>query len=210
MLSLRAIIKASAVAAAIAGSFSLAQSNAVAIPHLTAETAAPIYMKCDGFTKGADSPKGHDWIEVSSFSFGQSNTSTIGSATGGAGAGKVKFNEFTIKKTTDKASPVFFKAFHSGQHDSCTVNFDRQNTSETQPFMTFHMENVMISSYHVSSGGDRPTESISFNFTKIEFKDNVHPSPSPTTGSNTTGGTLVPGTNLTNPSPSPSPRVKPQ
>ena len=29
----------------------------------------------------------------------------IGSATGGAGAGKVKFNEFTIKKTTDSASP---------------------------------------------------------------------------------------------------------
>lgn len=28
-----------------------------------------------------------------------------GSATGGAGAGKVKFNEFTITKTTDQASP---------------------------------------------------------------------------------------------------------
>jgi hypothetical protein len=30
---------------------------------------------------------------------------TIGSATKGAGAGKIKFNEFTIKKTTDQASP---------------------------------------------------------------------------------------------------------
>jgi hypothetical protein len=26
-------------------------------------------------------------------------------ATGGAGAGKIKFNEFTIKKTSDQASP---------------------------------------------------------------------------------------------------------
>jgi hypothetical protein len=31
-----------------------------------------------------------------------------GSETGGAGAGKIKFNEFTIKKTSDKASPIFF------------------------------------------------------------------------------------------------------
>jgi hypothetical protein len=26
----------------------------------------------------------------------------------GSGAGKIKFNEFSIKKTTDAASPVFF------------------------------------------------------------------------------------------------------
>jgi len=30
----------------------------------------------------------------------------VGSATGGAGAGKIKFNEFTIKKTTDSASTM--------------------------------------------------------------------------------------------------------
>lgn len=29
----------------------------------------------------------------------------IGSATSGAGGGKIKFSEFTIKKTTDMASP---------------------------------------------------------------------------------------------------------
>ena len=32
----------------------------------------------------------------------------IGSATGGAGAGKVTFNPFVITKKIDKASPVFF------------------------------------------------------------------------------------------------------
>jgi hypothetical protein len=31
-----------------------------------------------------------------------------GSATGGAGAGKIKFNEFQITKTTDQASPLSF------------------------------------------------------------------------------------------------------
>jgi len=41
---------------------------------------------------------------------------TIGSATGGAGAGKVKFNEFTIHKTTDRASPTLYKNVSTGKH----------------------------------------------------------------------------------------------
>jgi hypothetical protein len=35
------------------------------------------------------------------------NPTTIGSGTSGAGAGKIKFNEFQITKTTDKSSPTF-------------------------------------------------------------------------------------------------------
>jgi type VI protein secretion system component Hcp len=48
-------------------------------------------------------------FEIKDFSFGVENPTTIGSATGGAGAGKIKFNEFTIKKTSDSASPAFFQ-----------------------------------------------------------------------------------------------------
>ena len=44
-------------------------------------------------------------FEIKDFSFGVENQTTIGSATGGAGAGKIKLNELTIKKTTDTASP---------------------------------------------------------------------------------------------------------
>jgi type VI secretion system secreted protein Hcp len=47
-------------------------------------------------------------FEIKDFSFGIENPTTIGSATGGAGAGKIKFNEFSITKTTDTASPNFF------------------------------------------------------------------------------------------------------
>jgi hypothetical protein len=47
-------------------------------------------------------------FEIKDFSFGVENPTTIGSATGGAGAGKIKFNEFSITKTTDSASPNFF------------------------------------------------------------------------------------------------------
>src|ERR1700720_4537057 len=36
----------------------------------------------------------------------KANPSSVGSATGGAGAGKARFNEFTITKTSDSASPI--------------------------------------------------------------------------------------------------------
>ena len=62
-------------------------------------------------------------FEIKDFSFGVENPTTIGSATGGAGAGKVKFNEFTIKKTSDSASPAFFeiKDFSFGVENPTTI-----------------------------------------------------------------------------------------
>ena len=53
---------------------------------------------------------------INDFTFGVENATTIGSATGGAGAGKVKFNEFTIRRTTDQSSPVLFKNCCVGAH----------------------------------------------------------------------------------------------
>ena len=46
-------------------------------------------------------------IQLGEFTLGMENKTTIGSATGGAGAGKVQFAEFTIKKVVDKASGSF-------------------------------------------------------------------------------------------------------
>ena len=37
--------------------------------------------------------------------------------------------------------------------------------------MQLVLTNCMISGYSASSGGDRPTESLSLNFTKVEFKN---------------------------------------
>src|SRR2546423_9122241 len=65
-----------------------------------APTAAITGTSQDAVFKGSQG-----WFEIKDFSFGVENPTTIGSATGGAGAGKIKFNEFTIKKTTDVSSP---------------------------------------------------------------------------------------------------------
>src|ERR1041385_2190139 len=88
-------------------------------------------------------------FEIKDWSFGVENPTTIGSATGGAGSGKAKFNEFTIKKTTDQASPLFFRSCAAGTHFPKIELFCRKagGEAENNVFMKIHMSDVLISSY---------------------------------------------------------------
>ena len=69
-------------------------------------------MSRSGLTVLPEPPIGHGHsvgeVSVAAADINSDGATTIASVTGGAGAGKIKFNEFTIKKTTDKASSTFF------------------------------------------------------------------------------------------------------
>lgn len=70
---------------------------------------------CAGHRGNSTFPGHEGWIEVESASYGnlaltEENHVAIQSATGGAGAGKAKFNEFSITKAVDVASPKLFQA----------------------------------------------------------------------------------------------------
>ena len=54
-------------------------------------------------------------FEIYSFSWGASNPTTIGSSSGGAGAGKVSLSSFNIMKKTDSASPALFTELRQGR-----------------------------------------------------------------------------------------------
>jgi type VI secretion system secreted protein Hcp len=114
-------------------------------------------------------------FEIKDFSFGVENPTTIGSATGGAGAGKIKFNEFTIKKTSDSASPNFFKNCAAGAHYKKVVIEMRKGggdpNSAGKPFLCFYFETVFTTKIDWSGPGDEgPEESITFVFGKMVIK----------------------------------------
>jgi type VI secretion system secreted protein Hcp len=56
------------------------------------------------------------WTEIKSFSYSVENPTTIGSVTGGAGAGKTKLDELTIDKNVDATSPQIFQRLAEGKH----------------------------------------------------------------------------------------------
>jgi type VI protein secretion system component Hcp len=96
----------------------LAGTSAIT-PH-PASAAVDTYLvfveTSQGQIKGASTFPGHEgWVEVNGASLGnlaltEENHAALQRATSGAGAGKVKFNPFSITKEIDSASPKFFQA----------------------------------------------------------------------------------------------------
>jgi type VI secretion system secreted protein Hcp len=106
-------------------------------------------------------------FEIKDFSFGVENPTTIGSGTGGAGAGKIKFNEFTIKRTTDKCSPDFFFNSCIGSHYKNVYIEMRKSggdiASSGKPFLQFRFGVVFTTKIDWSGPGDEgPEEGVTF------------------------------------------------
>jgi type VI secretion system secreted protein Hcp len=69
----------------------------------------------------------------------------------------------------DKSSYAWRQESLKGVGVPCEVHFCMTDSGQLKTYATYKLENCMVSGYSVSSGGDRPTESTSINFTKIEF-----------------------------------------
>lgn len=132
----------------------------------------PIYMQYDGI-KGSATEAGHkDWIELESAQCGVNRH--IETATGrGANrsAGAPSLSEITCTKNLDKASVNIFKASLSGEGKKCVIDFCRTEGDKVEKYLTITLENTLISSYSISGhgGSGTPMESLSLNFTKIEY-----------------------------------------
>jgi type VI secretion system secreted protein Hcp len=106
-------------------------------------------------------------VNVASFSWGAENPTTIGSATGGAGAGKIKFNEFTIQKTVDATSPKLFENMAAGAHYKKAILSVRQAGAK-EPYYEIRFETVFTTK--IDNAGDNPNvpmESITFVYGKL-------------------------------------------
>jgi type VI secretion system secreted protein Hcp len=112
-------------------------------------------------------------FEIYSFSWGASNPVSIGSASGGAGAGKVSISSFNVMKRTDSASPALFLNCCKGQHFTEGHVVLRKAGGDALEYLTYDFEEVFVESvqWSGSSGGDdTPTESVSFAFGKVDIK----------------------------------------
>ncbi len=107
-------------------------------------------------------------IEVSSWSWGVSQTVASSDGSGG-GAGKATFKDFTFVKKLDKASSTLFLACASGKHiPEVVVSVVDDKGS---PIGTIRFEDVLVSDFTTTANGSStPTESISLNYTKVEVK----------------------------------------
>ncbi len=136
----------------------------------------PIYMKYnDGAIKGDVTADGHtDWIELNSFQWGVGRG--ISSPTGGSKdreSSAPSLSEITVTKAQDSASGKLLTEAFQGEGVKCVLDFCKTDAGKLEVYMTYELEDTMISGYSISSGGDRPSESLSLNFVKINFVPKV-------------------------------------
>jgi type VI secretion system secreted protein Hcp len=133
-----------------------------------------IYMKY-GPVEGEVTTKGFDkWIELNSFQWG------LGRAFSSMAGGNVSqregslpsVSEITVTMNTGKPTVKLLTEALKGKGNIETKIAFVRTEQGGQPidYMLYTLTNTAISGYSVSSGGDRPSESISLNFSKIEVK----------------------------------------
>jgi type VI protein secretion system component Hcp len=124
-------------------------------------------------------------IDVQAYSMGISNQTTIGSASGGAGAGKASFAALNITKALDRTSPLLLTVVASGSHFASADLYVED--LEGHVITWIHLGTVFVDSESESGDGQRPVDSLSLEFGTMFWTYNVL-NANGTIASSTTGG----------------------
>lgn len=135
-----------------------------------------IYLKYDTIKGNVTAEGFKEWIELGSFQWGVGRG--IGSPHGSEGvreSSEPSLSEVSVTKQLDKASNDLLAAALHGKPVKAEIVFTRTKSGGggVEEFLRYELSNTMTSGYSVSSGGDRPSESLSLNFTKVMVKNSV-------------------------------------
>lgn len=136
--------------------------------------AVDIFCKIDGIDGESTDDKHKKWIECQNYSHGVAQPLSSASRTGGRTGGRADFENFSITKTIDSATPDLNVHCCNGKHipkvevECCLA------TEDKHCFMKYEMEDVIVSSVapngSASSDDVRPAEQLSLAYGKIKWE----------------------------------------
>jgi type VI secretion system secreted protein Hcp len=131
----------------------------------------PILVKCTEWAGESKVEGFNDYFEVSSFQFGVGRAISAARGTSTREGNIVSVSEITVTKAADKASiKLFEEALHGPLNRKVEIAFVRQGAgNKPVAYVTMKLEGCGLSGFSMSSGGDRPTESLTLNFDKVEY-----------------------------------------
>jgi len=133
--------------------------------------AVEYYLELDGI-QGESTKTGYEnQIEISSFSWGASNPSSVVQGTG-SGAGKVTISDFSVMKSLDTASAKLFQKCCDGSHiDTGKVHCcESGGDGNKVEYLTYEFQEVFVDNvqWSGSEGANvKPSESVSFSFKQV-------------------------------------------
>ena len=133
--------------------------------------ASDIFAKIGDIKGESLDDKHKDEVEVLSWSWGVAQSGSL-SHGGGAGAGKVSFNDFNFTHQIDKASPVLLKACATGEHIKEATITVRKAGKGQHEFLIIKMNDIIVTSVSSSGSADAATtaESVALQFAKVALE----------------------------------------
>lgn len=134
--------------------------------------AVDYFLKIDGVEGESQDATHRGEIQLSSWSWGATNTGTM-QAGGGGGGGKASMQDFAFSMPVNKATPKLVQKLASGEHIKKAVLTCRKAGKTPQDYLKITFEDIIVSSY--STGGSQgenaiPDEHIALNFAKINIE----------------------------------------
>lgn len=145
-----------------------------------------IYLKVDGINGDATHENHKQWIDVTSLNWNANRgVNTVTGSAVNREASEPSISDVTITKTMDTSSAHLFELASTGNKGKKVEIHLVTTGSPGDTYMEYTLENALVSNYSVSTTGDRPIETVSFNFTKMQMRytpyDENHSAGSPIT-----------------------------
>jgi type VI secretion system secreted protein Hcp len=130
--------------------------------------AVDYFLKLDGIQGESQDDKHKNEIQILSWSWGASNTSSV-SGTGGSGAGKADLSDVSMMLNFDKSTPKFFKSVCAGSHIPTGSFTAVKSGTDGKPYLKIDFKEIFVTSVQMSAAGEVPAVSLSFSYDEIKI-----------------------------------------
>jgi type VI secretion system secreted protein Hcp len=132
--------------------------------------AVDIFAKIGDIKGESQDSKHKDEIEILSWSWGVSNTGSMGYGSGG-GTGKAAFHDFTFVHNVDKATPVLLQACATGVHYKEGTIISRKAGKGQQEYLVFKFNDIIVTNVSPTGSGEGiPAEQVSMQCAKVSLE----------------------------------------
>jgi type VI secretion system secreted protein Hcp len=134
--------------------------------------AVDMILELDNITGESKVENFTDKIDISSFSWGASNSGSAHMGGGASGGGKGNIHDMSLTKTVDNSSPMLFQLCYQGKHIPTGKLHVRKSSGESKvEYQLFEMTEIYITNVSMgdAAGNETPSESFTLTFAKIKY-----------------------------------------
>ena len=137
----------------------------------------PFYLRYGKIKGEVTEPAAYrGWIELHSFQWAVSRSVSSPTGTTSSREGSSSnVSEITVTKKYDSTSVLLYQEALTGEGVVAYIDF----VKDRDVLLRYTLTGTMVTSYHLSGGGDKPTESLSLNFEKVGYKQTPGGPPPP-------------------------------